>query len=191
MRPIKTLSDAELVLRDLTNWKSRMTTQDLDMGGRRIVNVGAARSSTDVPSLSQIPPPTKIESQRRRELFYTFVYATDAAVSVDQVIPAFIIGNGREGIPHQVWVMARVPPSGGPLSINLNIRTIDIDDNDVDTALLPIDLDFPDGGVRKVYTSTFTDPAPVLGNLIECWPTISAANGAECVSIGVVVKVIK
>lgn len=205
MRAIKTLEDAAIVLRELSNWKDQVSTKGMDLKGSKITNAGRATDASDyvrldqlsggtaaaAPSTQSFATVTRVEKQATAPQYYTIVFSKDGDVDAGDTIPSFIVGNGREGIPHQLWLMCRQAPNGGVLSINVTVRTIDpVTDLDVNTDLLTDPLEFPDSGVRKVYTSDFATNTPRISNLAECFPTVVESNGAGIVSIGLVVKLI-
>lgn len=188
MRQVKSLADVQLALNELYSFKDSLTVRDFNLGGRRVVGAGPGRKAGEYATFEQIPTietPTTIH----KDQFYAIVWERDSTLTTGQLIPPYVFGYGREGIPHQVWVQALTPPSGGPLSINIQYTAIDTQtDLDTDTIILDDDLELSDGQTRRVFSSTFITSVPKFQRLAWVRPLIISANASAFVSIGLVVK---
>jgi hypothetical protein len=189
-KQIKTLEDAQKAINELYNRLELQRTKDWDFTGLKIKNAGDGVDPTDYVTLQQLP------SLKNQEVidndYYTIVFSKDGIVTTGEESPGFIIGNGREGVPTQVWVVCEPgnEPSGGPLTINVSWTYIDaITGLDVTTNLLSVDLSLPSATSQRVFSSNFISPAPRLGNGAKINKVIVAGNNAGYVSVGLVVKV--
>lgn len=188
MKPVSTFQEVQKALQELFNFRDTFRTRDQDLAGKRIRNAAPAIQKGDYVTLEQIPT-VQETPQILYSRYYSIPWSIDGTPTITDEVVKFPVGNGREGIPHQVILTARNAPSGGPLTINLNVRTIDaVTDLDVDTEILNSDLSLPDGETRRVYSSKFISGIQNLQNLSEAWPVIKAVNGASGVTIVLVVK---
>lgn len=165
-------------LNQLFSWKDKLSTSDWDFHGLSITNAGPGVNPNDYATLSQIP--TLPNTPAVPKEFYTIVFESQGAVVVgSKISPTFRAGRGRTGIPTQVWMDATVPPTTGPLSMNILING---------NQLMPTDLTLNVGDVPPAVSSTFNVPAQKLGTLMSVLPIVSAAGGASLVSIGIVIQ---
>lgn len=189
MRSIVTLDDVKIVLRELTDWKDKLTTKAWDLHGLQIKNGGSATDPADFVVLSQIPTIVAQQASINTNI-YTQVWTDSGAVSITDNIPAFVAGKGREGIPTQIWVFARQPPSSGPLTIQVMYGPIfdGMGHQIGDKAMLQTPLSLPQGQTVPAATSKFVSPMQKMAGLAYCYPVIQAAGSAGVVSIGMVVN---
>lgn len=177
MRAIKTLQDAAIVLRELTSWKDKLTTQNQDIKQHKIINAAAATDPNDYVIFSQLP--VLKQQSLSSTSYYSIPFSSDGSVVAGQIIPGFVVGKGREGIPHQVWLTCGVAPATAPLSMNMTING---------NKLLINDLTIPVGQMGPVASTVFTQSFK-LGSLSVVVPTISSADKtASAISIGLVVQ---
>lgn len=175
---IKSLADVQQALNQLFSWKDKLSTSDWDFHGLSITNAGPGVNPNDYATLSQIPLPTQPAAAPKK--FYTIVWeSVGAIVPGSSVCPTFYAGTGRTGLPTQVWLGATIPPTTGPLSINININGVQ---------LMPNNLVLNPGDPIPAKSSTFNVPMQKLGLLMPALPLIVSGGGASLVSIGLVIQ---
>jgi hypothetical protein len=170
------LSDVQIVLRELLDWKTRIDTKDWDFHGLRIRNAGDGTSPKDYVTLEQLTTATPEVTQP--EQFHTITWTRDVLIA-GQVLPGFVVGKGREGIPHELWLYAQTAPATGPLTIQFVVGGVN---------LLTTSLSLPSGAQGPVFSTLFIAPVPKLFQHTVVFPTVSAVNGAAIISIGLVVQ---
>ena len=180
MRQVKTFEDVQIVLRELLDWKTRVSTKDWDFHQLRIKNASPGVDQNDYVTLSQLQNavPAAVPSNKT----YTQVFSSSGTVLTGDMIPGFVVGLGRGGIPNQVWIAARVAASSSDLQVNISI--------DGNLLLLnPITL--PIGQTAKVFSSTFVSPTPKLAIGATVFPEIIQGDGiVSIVSVGLVVNLV-
>lgn len=178
MRAVTSFQDVQIVLNKLLNWQSQITTQDWNRNGLRITNAAPAINQNDYVILSQLP--TIPASGGTTQTTVTIVFSSTGSVSIGQSSAPYVVGRGRAGAtPWEVHLVATTPPSGGPLTANLQLNGVN---------LLATDISLPSGQTTPVVSSNFLAPVPNLPYLGTIVPTITAANGAALVTISLVVK---
>jgi hypothetical protein len=172
------MADVQQALNQLFSWKDKLSTSNWDFHGLSITNAGPGVNPNDYATLSQIPTPPTTPKVKKK--YYTIVWeSVGAIVPGSSVCPTFYAGTGRTGIPVQVWLGATIPPTTGPLSINLNVNG---------TQLMPQNLVLNPGDPLPAKSSTFNIPAQKLGLLMPALPLIVSGGGASLVSIGLVIQ---
>jgi hypothetical protein len=164
-------------LNQLFSWKDKLSTSDWDFHGLSITNASPGVNPNDYATLSQIPVQPTIPKTKTK--YYTIVWeSVGVVVPGSLVCPTFYAGTGRTGIPTEVWMGATVPPTTGPLSININING---------NQLMPNNLVLNVGDPVPAVSKTFNIPAQKLGLLMPALPLIVSGGGASLVSIGLVI----
>jgi hypothetical protein len=175
---VKSFADVQQALNQLFSWKDRLTTSNWDFHGLSITNASPGVNPNDYATLSQIP--TLPSSPAAPKKYYTIVFESVGAVTVgSNIAPTFYAGIGRTGTPTQIWMGATIPPTTGPLSMNVNMNGIPLLVNNI--VLNPSDP-------IPVASSTFNIPAQKLGTLMPVIPIVASAGGASLVSIGIVIQ---
>ena len=174
---VKSLADVQQALNQLFSWKDKLSTSNWDFHGLSITNASPGVNPNDYATLSQIPTlPTQPAATKK---YYTIVFeSVGAIVPGSLVAPTFYAGIGRTGTPTQVWLGATVPPTTGPLSINVNING---------NQLMTSNLTLNPGDTSPAISSTFNVPTQKLGTLMPVIPLIVSGGGASLVSIGIVI----
>jgi len=178
VRAVSSFQDVQIVLNKLLNFQNQLTTQNLDYHQLRITNAAPAVNNNDYVILSQLPtiPSTPANTQTQ----VVIVFSSTGPVTVGQSSAPYTIGRGRAGgTPYEVHLAATVPPSGGPLTANLQLNGKN---------LLSADISLPAGQTTAVVSSKFVIPVPTLPYLGLIVPTITLANGASLVTISLVVQ---
>lgn len=179
MRAIKNLADAEIVLRELLDWKHLHESKDWDFHSLRIKNASPGVDPFDYATVSQLPKldiPEVVDKDA-----YTIVWESQANIVAGQLFPSFVVGLGRVGIPNEVWLKARTSPTTGPLTINISVNGF---------TLLDTNLSLGIGQAGPIFSSRFVNLAPKLALHSDIFPTISAADSsAAIISIGLVVRI--
>lgn len=190
MKQIKTLDDAQKVINDLYNWIELHRTKDWDFSKLRIKNASPAVDPNDYVIFSQLTQP--VVSDNTDNDFYTVVFSKDGQVTDLENSPEFVIGNGREGQPTQIWVkcLQGFEPSGGDLIINVSWTRYDLGGSPVTVNLLASNLHLPNGTSSPVSSSAFAAPVPKFSQGSVLNKVIVSGNNASFVSVGVVVKVL-
>lgn len=110
---------------------------------------------------------------------YTIVFSDSSTVGAGDVIPVFVVGQDRVGVPIEVWLYAVQAPGTGGLVINVTKNT--------STNVLSTALTLTSGSNGPVYSYSFTGGIKFNhGDVIA--PVISTAASPSVVSIGVVVR---
>lgn len=189
MKQFKTIQDAQKVLNDLYNWIELHRTKNWDFTGLRITNAGDGVDDSDYVTVRQIKK--KPEDAPNSYVYRTIVFSKDGQVSDGEESPADVIGQGIEGQPIEVWVLAEpgFEPSGGDLIVNIAWTRYASDGTPTTTNLLATDLHLPSGQSQPAFSSAFTSPVPTIGRGAKLNKVIVTANNAGFVSIGLVMKV--
>lgn len=175
MREVKSLDDAKIVIKELSQWKDRLSSKNQDFKGLKIQNAGAATEPNDYVILSQVQQlvtPSAISDQH-----FSIPFSSVGAVSAGQLSAPFIVGTDRVGNPTSISVA--VPsvtqaPSGVPLIINLAMNGVN---------MLATNLVLPIGNEGPVSSSQFVNPLPKLAAGNKIVPVIIQAGGAQYVTI--------
>lgn len=173
MRVIKSLNDAEIVLKELNTKIDTFFSKSPDCRGRQFKNAGAATDPNDFVTLKQLPTIPEIPPNDPQH-FAIVLSTTGPIVIGTQISAPYIVGDFRTGIPIWVYAAATFPPSGGPCSVNLTFNGV---------ALLLSDLSIPDGGTASVKATNLVVPIPFFNPGGILLPTCSASNSASLVSI--------
>lgn len=178
MRQAKDQDGNNRIFREIQNFIDRFRTQNLDMGGKKIINAGAGTAANDYATIGQLPRIP--DFPREKDQFYEIVWNNDGPITNDQVISSYIVGKGREGVPLSVYICT--DDTGIPsadCSVNLSLDGVNILDDDL---VLPL------GEHGPVFASNFIDPLPKLPSLARIKPIIVEAGGASFVTICLTVK---
>lgn len=179
MRVVKSFADCNIVFRELLDFKNKLETKATDNHGLQIKNVGAGTDPSDVATVSQL---TKIAATASTdEPVYTQVWQSTGPVNTGDKINVFVAGLNRDGVPNQVWLVARV--AAGSLSLKVNF-TVD------GTTLLANPVELPIGQIDvPVFSSDFVSVVPKIKIQSAVIPIIVQGDGiVDIVSIGLVVK---
>lgn len=190
MKQIKSLDDAQKVINEIYNRLELLRTKDWDFTKLRIKNASDGVDPQDYATVAQLkvaPPPDNNDND-----YYTIVFDKDGQVADGENSPEFVIGNGREGQPVQIWVKCKLgfEPSGGDLVVNVSWTRYTSAGAPVTVNLLTTDLHLPSGTSNPVFSSAFASPVPILGNGSVIDKVVITASNASYVSIGLVVKVL-
>lgn len=178
MRQVTNFQQVQIVLNQLLNFQSSLQSQNWNLKGLRITNAGPAVNQNDYVILSQLP--TQQSTSGQTQTTVTIVFSSTGPVSVGVSSAPYIVGRGRAGgTPYEVTMVAIVPPSGGPLTANLQLNGNNLLEN-------PISL--PAGQLTPVASSNFVNPCPILPYLGTLIPIIVTANGASLVTVSLVVQ---
>lgn len=175
MRTVKDLKDVQIVLNELLDWKTKLSTQNQDFHKLKITNAAPATDQNDYVILSQLPTVTPPQSQRDHH--YTIVLSKDGTPSDGDVTPPFRVAKERAGIPTQVWISAIVAPTDDAFFM--------VQRNGVD--ILPVNLKLPKT-VTDVLSSQLVSPVPNFAASDKITAKVITASGVSQVSIGIVVK---
>lgn len=178
MREVKSLSDVQIVLKELTQWKDKLSTKDQDLKGLRIRNASPGVLPSDYATVSQIPPAVTLPTPQ--DQYYTMCWNSQGSVANGLVASGFTAGKGRSGIAYEVILECTSAPTSGSLEINLQIAGNNILQNN---------LEIPLGQNGPVTSGNFINPNYVIGYKTKAIPIIINAAGAGFVFIGLVVKV--
>ena len=179
MRQVNNFKDVQSALNELFSFKDKFTTKDWDNSGLRITNAGAGVNPNDYATMAQLP--TIPATATSPAINYTIVFESPSNVVVGASIsPPYVVGNGRAGMPTQVWLWGTQLPTTGPLSINVNVNG---------NPLLVNNLTLNVGDSAPAVSSIFNTPLKKLGLLDVVTPLVASAGGAGLISIGIVVVV--
>lgn len=190
MRVVKSIPDVQRALNELFSLYDTLKGKNLDLNQRKVQNAAPATRNGEYVTFEQLPTITHPVT-KHKDQFYTIVWDKEDVVANDEITTTFIVGNGREGSPHQAWVVSEGPPTTDDLSINIQYTYYDvISGTEIPTTvdLLTIDLVLPMSTTKRVWSSTFKDPVPMLGNMAKLNGHIIISGGASVVSIGLVIK---
>lgn len=196
MRTVRSLEDVQKILKDILDWKDRISTKDWDFHQLKITNAADGVSPRDYVTVEQLKD-SKVTNDDINKLIksgqpdqnYTIVLSKDGVVVTGENSPPYIVGTGREGIPTQVWLAAEVAPTSANLTINVQVTYTNPGDNAQNSFnLLLTDLVLPVGQTLRVFTSTFITPLPAFGNGVKINKVITSGGNAAYVSIGIVVR---
>lgn len=196
MRIVRSLEDVQKILKDILDWKDKISTKDWDFHQLKITNATDGTAPRDYVTLEQLEASkttnddiNKLIRSGRPDQNYTIVFSKDGVVVTGENSPPYIVGTGREGQPIQVWVAAEVAPTSANLTVNVQVTyTNPGDDAQNSFNLLLVDLVLPIGQTLRVFTSTFITPLPSFGHGVKVTKVITSGGNAAYVSIGVVVQ---
>src|SRR6266478_6122153 len=97
MRAVKSLDDAQIVINELLNWKSKIETKDWDFHQLKITNAGPAVNNNDYVIKSQLPAVNESSGQSAQD--YTIVFSNSTTVADGDVFAEYIFGKDRVGYP--------------------------------------------------------------------------------------------
>lgn len=177
MRTIRDLRDAQLAITELLDWKERFQTKDLDLRQLRIRNAAPGVNPDDYVTVSQLPEFKPVEFDKTS--YHTIVFSKDGVVSDTDIIPWYIVGRERDGVPVEVIVTARTAPSSGNLSINLQLNG---------NYILTDPIVLSSGQTGPIRSSSFINPLPILGYEHKLNPVILLAGGAGSVTVELVIR---
>jgi len=189
MRAVRGFEDVSIILKEVFDWKDRLSTKDWDFRGLRIKNAAPAVDPNDYVTLKQLK--NEPVSIRHNPQHFTIVW-TKETPTIDDVPEAYCFGPGREGSPVELWVVARGAPTSDDLSINIEYSQSGILNDPLKRVLLLPTLEplvLLQGQSLRVFTSTFRNPVPKFSRHDVIYPTLLSIGGATSVSIGLVVKV--
>lgn len=183
MREIKTLSDATIVIKELAQWKDRLSSKNQNFNGLKIQNAGPGTEPNDYVTLSQLQQavtPSAASAQN-----FSIPFSSSGPVTAGQIAAPYIVGSGRVGNPTAISVA--VPstdqaPSSAPLIINLAMNGVN---------MLSINLELAIGDEGPVSSSQFISPLPKLAIGNKLVPVIIQAGGAAYVTIQLFVSVLQ
>ncbi len=175
MRRINSIEDAQKAINELLDWKELHSSKDWDMRGLRISNASDGTKPQDYATVAQLPKIIQPE-EVIKDLDYGIYWSKEGFASVGDLIPAGIIGKGREGKPHQIHLTAR---GVGSFSITLYTKQVGQD---------PIAIGDATWSSNVSTTSTFELPTPTLGYLHTVYPDITAVNGAASPTVLLIVR---
>lgn len=175
MREIDNLKDARVIVKELSQWKDRISSKNQDFKGLKIQNAGDATDPGDYVTLRQLQQlvPNIITPDQH----FSIPFSSVGAVSVGQTSAPFIVGSDRVGNPSAISIavpsIAQAPTSG-PLTVNLTL-------NGIDMLSVPLTLNVGEEGAK--FSSQFISPLPKLAVGYKIVPKIVAAGGASFVTI--------
>jgi hypothetical protein len=168
----------------VTQLNQSAVTDNFDVGGNRVTNVATPTGPNDAVNKrylhSVVGTTTNIgkKGNGSGKDAYTVVFSDSTTVGAGDVIPVFIVGSDRIGVPEEVWVYAVQAPGSGGLVLNITHNT---------TNILTTALTLGSGSNGPVYSYSLTGGIKFNhGDIIQ--PVISTSAAASVVSIGVVVR---
>jgi hypothetical protein len=175
MRRILTLSDAEIMLKEISQWKDRISSKSQDLKGLKIQNAGPATEPNDYVILSQVQQ--LVAPVITPDQHFSIPFSTSGPVTTGQLSAPFIVGTDRVGNPSSISVAvpsSAQAPTSGPLIVNLAMNG---------SNLLATNLQLPIGQEGPVSSSAFVSPTPKLAAGNKIVPVIIADGGASFVTI--------
>jgi hypothetical protein len=175
VREIKNLKDVQIVLKEVTQWKDRLSSKNQDLSGLKIQNAGAATEPNDYVILSQVQQLVTPTTQSNQN--FSIPFSSSGSVTAGQISAPFIVGTDRVGNPTAISVA--VPsvtqaPTGVSLIVNLSMNGVN---------MLATNLELPIGNEGPVSSSQFVSPLPKLAAGNKIVPVIIQAGGASFVTI--------
>jgi hypothetical protein len=182
MRAIHNLSDVQLVLNAHDTFINKFNSQSINRQGLKLTNNGKATDPGDYVILSQLPTPTTPVNPAVNQ-YYTAVFTQSGIINTGDVIPAFIAGFERTGLPVAVKVVALTPPTS-TCTINIAVGAgVGLMQN-----ILAADLSIPIGSNVVISSSNFINPVPYVGTNFIMYPVITSGGGAGVVTIEIVLQ---
>lgn len=169
MRVVKSLDDVNVILKELGQWKDRLSSKNQDFKGLKIQNAGDATEPQDYVTLSQLTSVSQSISQNPQH--YSIPFSVSGAATTGMLSAPFIVGKDRVGRPTLVSVAVPTvaqAPSGSDLLVNLQINGIN---------LLANNLDLPIGNAGPISSSAFVSPLPILSVGSKITPVIVSSDG--------------
>lgn len=182
MRAVTNLKDVQLVLNAHDTFINTFKSQSINRQGLKLTNNGNATDPQDYVTLSQIPAPVTPPNVAVNS-YYTAVFTQSGIINTGDVIPAFIAGFERTGLPISVKMLAITPPTT-TCTINIAVGA----DAAHTQNILAQDLTFPIGGVLVVSSSNFINPLPYVGTNFVMYPVITNGGGAGVVTIEIILQ---
>jgi hypothetical protein len=178
MRVVKNFNDVNVVVKQLQDQLSQLTTKNIDMGKRRVVNASASVDQNDYVIKSELPviPPTA----KPKTQHYSIVFNPPATAGTS-IVPPFIVDPSRAGYPLSCRVAVTnegATDFKGNFTVNGH-------------QLLTSDIIVPAGTFGPVTSSLFNQPIPKFSSddLILC--TITDPGGTSLITMQIYVRVIQ
>lgn len=175
MREIKTLDDATIVIKELAQWKDRLSSKNQNLKGLKIQGAGPGTEPDDYVTLSQLQQAVTPSAAQNQN--FSIPFSANGTVTAGQLAAPFIVGTDRVGNPTSISVAVSSisqAPTTGPLIVNLAINGVN---------MLATDLSLPIGNEGPVSSSQFVTPMPKLSAGSKIVPVIIQAGGASYVTI--------
>jgi hypothetical protein len=175
MREPKTLQQAVVMLKELGQWKDRISSKNQDLKGLKLQNAGDATEPQDYVTLSQVQQ--LVTPVANPDQNFSIPFSSVGSVSNGQISAPFIVGTDRVGNPTAISVAVPTTtqaPTGVPLIVNLALNG---------TNMLATNLTLAVGAEGPVSSSQFVNPLPVLLAGAKIVPVIIQAGGASYVTI--------
>jgi len=175
MRQVKTLEDVKIVIKELAQWKDRVSTKNQDLRGLKITGAAPATEPNDYVIFSQLPVIPVIP--KTPDQHYSIPFSAPGLVITGQLSPPFIVGEDRVGNPTAISVAVPTTaqaPTGVPLIVNLQLNGVN---------MLNTNLTLPVGNAGPVTVSNFIIPLPKLTIGAKLVPVIVQGGGASFVTI--------
>lgn len=175
MREVKTLDDARIVIKELAQWKDRISSKNQDFKGLKIQNAGDATEPQDYVTLKQLV--NTINNNLNNNQHYSIPFSCPGNVTANQISPPFIVGQDRVGVPTAISVAVPTitqAPNIGDLIINIQLNG---------SNMLSSDLHLPNGSAGPVFSSQFVSQVPKLSVGAILVPVIIQGGGASYVTI--------
>lgn len=177
MRAIRTLSDVQIVLRELSTRLDTIEGKDWDRHGLKISNVGKGTNPDDVLIVSQLPPPPPPIQHNPQH--FAIVFSTTGPVSVGTTISApYVPGEYRTGIPIWVRIAMVIAPTGGNFTGNIQWKR----KGGTYINILTQDIVIGPGQFGPVKSVNLINPVPFFDTDDSIIPTCTVASGASLVS---------
>ena len=182
MRAINNLKDVQIVLNQHDNFINNFGSQSIDRHGLKFTNNGVGKDPLDLATVSQLPViPAAVNTIAQQ--YYTIVWTQAGAINTGDIIPAFIAGYERTGIPIAVKAVAiSAPSSNCTLNIYVGSDTVS------GLNILSTDLVIPAGSKVVASSSNFILTLPYVGTNYIVYPVITSGGGAAVVTIEVILK---
>lgn len=181
--------DTQNAVREITNWKNKLTTSDWDFHGLKIKNASPGVDPNDYATVSQLP--TFTQQTTTENQYYAIVFNSSGAVTIGQTISPYIVGLGREAICFSVMLTAIQVPTTADLHMNVQVKPPPADPNNDNTTfqnILQSDIVLPMNKIGPVQSSTFINPGLIFGSRFLIMPTVTQDGGAGFVTIELIMK---
>lgn len=185
MRSIKSIQDADIVVKPILDFKSRLENKHWDRHGLQIKNNADATDPGDYVTLRQLPVIPTIPPQQDQH--YSIVFTTSSTVTDGMAIPCFTIGQERTGIPIRVKATCETAPISDAF-INVALNPDPTGDPSKYANILQTNLKMPAGSFEVSVSSEFVIPLPRFGVNYKVKPIIVTAAGMGLVTITVIVQ---
>lgn len=138
MRAVRDLEDVKLILKELMDWKDKLSGQNWDFHGLRIKNASPSKDPYDYVVRKELKDSTDTINKTVQGTgggvpiaavvsYYTIVFCCTGDIAVgSEVSPPYMVPRAGQGIPVEAYIAAVVAPVGADIIVQIIVNGINI-----------------------------------------------------------------